>query len=69
MKLTKTEQQAVNELQALGKRWPKTLTLFARAGHLVILKPGGGRTYKTAEVERIQEIACDGGDPQEWDIA
>ena len=68
-RLTLEEREAVHALYTLLRKWPKTLTLFARAGKLVILKPGRGRTYDEAEVTRIPGVACDGGDPHGWDVA
>lgn len=69
MRLTAAEKHSVAALERLAKTWPKSLTLFARAGNMVVLKPGRGRTYDEAEVAHIRGIDCDGGDPQGWDVA
>ena len=68
--VTEEEQQAINDLQRLRKRWPKTLWLFSASGTLCVMRkgpdgnratlPGGGvdQAYIVATVG----IENDGGD-------
>jgi hypothetical protein len=67
MKLTREEIAIVSRLEDLNARWPKSLKLFSRAGKLVILKPGKGRTIRQATVAELPCIWNDGGDPNEND--
>lgn len=69
MKLNAKEKAALNELAALCERWPKSLKMFARAGKLVVLKTGNGRTIRQATVFENTKVPIDGGDPSENDLA
>lgn len=59
--LTKKEQQAISELKALAKRWPKTLTLFSWSSSLCVLKNDSDGCQ--AQIDSITGIPNDGGDP------
>lgn len=69
MKLTAKEKRALGELAKLCGRWPKSLKMFARAGKLVVLKPGNKRTIREAIVFENLSVPIDGGDPSENDLA
>lgn len=69
MKLTTKEKKALNELAKLCGIWPKSLKMFARAGKLIVLKPGNKRTVREATVFENLQIPIDGGDPSENDLA
>lgn len=73
--LTKEEQNAINSLKRLAKRWPKSLMLFSGSGELCVLDvnkcqdwPEGTPEYKAGGfnpdsiLDRIQGIPNDGGD-------
>lgn len=63
--LTVEEKQAINDLELLAKKWPKTLTLFSLAGNLIVLKiPKGHKegAFLQYEVADINGIPNDGGD-------
>ena len=69
--LTKEEQNAINTLNRLGQRWPKSLWLFSASGSLCVMRSGvDGRpveNYNGANdtdyiVDTIQGIPNDGGD-------
>jgi hypothetical protein len=75
MKLTKKERQAVEDLEALAERWPKTLGIFSD-GTLYVMKLDSKRHFimrsGTARLDhmdpdyvvaRISSIKTDGGDP------
>lgn len=61
--LTKKEQQAIDELRALAKRWPKTLKLFSWSGSLCVFKTDSDGCE--ADVAAISGIPNDGGDPDD----
>ena len=50
MKLTKNEQAAIDALEALAAKWPKTLWLFSADGSLNVMRcgPGGRRVVNRA---------------------
>lgn len=59
------ERRAIAALQRLGRRWPRSLKLFAAAGQLIVV-PNDGRDQPwpySYELDRIHGIPCDGGDP------
>lgn len=62
--LTTEEHRAINALQRLGKRWPKSLKLFSWSGSLVIFDADDdlSRANDTVLAE-IRGILNDGGDP------
>lgn len=66
IKLTKQERRAVASLQALAKRWPRTLQLFSWSGTLHVFKPGDGRTNAEASAA-IVDIPNGGGDPPAYE--
>lgn len=59
--LTKKEQQAIAELNALAKRWPKSLKLFSWSGALCVFKQDSDGC--DAVIEFIGGIPNGGGDP------
>lgn len=61
--LTKKEQQAIAELDALAKRWPKTLKIFSWSGSLCIFKAGADG--RDANIASISGIPNGGGDPDD----
>ncbi|MGE6114268.1 hypothetical protein ACLHZ0_21140 [Aeromonas salmonicida] len=61
--LTKKEQQAIDELRSLAKRWPKTLKLFSWSGALCVFKTDSDGC--AADVAAISGIPNDGGDPDD----
>lgn len=64
--LTPREAKAVAELQALAKRWPKTLKLFSWSGSLVIFDiehPSHGVSANDEVLATVHGIPNDGGDP------
>lgn len=61
--LTKKEQQAIAELEALAKRWPKSLKLFSWSGDLCIFKKDSDG--RDAHITSISGIRNDGGDPDD----
>lgn len=65
--LTDEERRAIIALQRVAEKWPKTLLLFSWSGSLGVYKPGDGRTFKEACVDRISGIPNDGGDPSQND--
>lgn len=71
-KLTKQEQEAINELKSLAANWPTSLWLFT-GGHdgvcVMKLKDDGERAVKSHGgmddnfiVEHIPHLLADGGD-------
>lgn len=72
MEITKEEQNAVNILKRLEKRWPETLWIYVTGNGIHILKCGkdGKHVYTEREgtpdldyeVEYITGIDNDGGD-------
>jgi hypothetical protein len=71
IELTKEEQNAINTLHRLAKRWPKSLWLFSCDGNLTVMRKTteGVRAEKRDgymdpdfAVDRVA-IECDGG---EW---
>ncbi len=71
--LTANERKAITGLQALAKRWPRSLTLFSWSGNLVVFKSDewaehcakGPANIGASDhiVARISGIPNDGGDP------
>lgn len=60
--LTYDERRAIQALQRLANRWPKTLMLFA-SGTLSVRKPESGKMYDDRyTVATIEGIPNDGGD-------
>lgn len=57
--LTKEEQNAINTLKRLEKRWPDSLWLFSANGTLLVMRKG-----KDGEQVHINDGACD----QEYQI-
>ena len=55
MEITKEEQNAINTLDRLAKRWPKTLWLFATGMSLHVMKCDKDGGHAT--------LPCDGMDP------
>lgn len=72
-KLTKREEKAIADLEALAKRWPGSLTLFSWSGSLVVFKTdewqgrnGAASEWRDANeyiVASVGGIPNDGGDP------
>lgn len=60
---TKKEQQAIAELEALAKRWPKSLKLFSWSSNLCIFKADSDG--RDAYIASISGIRNDGGDPDD----
>ena len=68
--LTKEEASAIDTLQRLGKRWPKSLWLFSASGSLYVMRKevGGRRHAPTVNRDSdfiaatIMGIENDGGD-------
>lgn len=77
MRLTKEEKMAVADLEALARRWPKTLGIFSDGTLIVMklderglfpMKPNRAsdrleRMDPTKIVAHIHGIKTDGGDP------
>lgn len=63
--LTPDEQNAVNTLNRLAKRWPKTIKLFSWSGTLVIFDADDtlSRPGDTELAVINRGIISDGGDP------
>lgn len=71
MEPTKEEQNAINTLNRLEKRWPKTLWLFATGNGIHVMRKGEngehvmgefGAPDIECELEYITGIDNDGGD-------
>lgn len=70
MEITKEEQNAINSLVRLGKRWPETLWLFAGSGGLNVMKKNGEGEKVTLSNDGVDpdymigliDIDSDGGD-------
>lgn len=69
--ITKEEQNAINTLNRLAKRWPESLWLFSVAGQLLVMRKGPdgehvqsetGSVCPDHEVAHIAGIDNDGGD-------
>jgi hypothetical protein len=71
--LTAKERKAIADLQALAKRWPRSLTLFSWSGSLYVFKSDewaarghsgpNGYDANDYEVAHVSGIPNDGGDP------
>lgn len=71
MEATKEEQNAINSLTRLGKRWPESLWIFATGNGMHILKKGENGEHVMDsqgvpdldyEVGYVTDIDHDGGD-------
>ena len=68
--LTKEEASAIDTLQRLGKRWPKSLWLFSASGSLYVMRKEADGGRHAPKVNRdsdfiaatIMGIENDGGD-------
>ncbi len=68
--MTKEEQNAINSLKRLAKRWPKSLELFSQSGSLEVRRAGWSDISEeySLELEKkyviciIHGIPNDGGD-------
>jgi len=60
--LTRDEENAINALKRLAKRWPQTLHLFSWSGSLVVMDASMVPSEK-AVFTTIVGIPNDGGDP------
>jgi hypothetical protein len=68
--LTKEEQNAINSLKRLAKRWPESLELFSQSGTLQVRRAGWNyvKSQWSEELEEeyiicsIYGITNDGGD-------
>lgn len=68
--LTKKEQNAINTLKRLGKRWPESLWLFSASGTLCVMRKKDGARVELPNwgvdqefvVTTIPGIENDGGD-------
>jgi hypothetical protein len=62
-KLTNAETAAVKALQRLGRKWPKTLMLFASGNTLQVRKPDSSGNYDVQKVVAfVDGFPNDGGD-------
>ena len=66
--LTKQEQNAINTLHRLAKRWPQTLMLMAGTGSLCVLfkedyLKGDAKLHRGECVIETIDIFAEGGDP------
>ncbi|WP_138476174.1 hypothetical protein [Dyadobacter bucti] len=61
----KAEQDAINSLKRLAKKWPQTLKLMSMAGLLYVIHSNNSYEFVNSggeNSEHIQGIPCDGGD-------
>lgn len=64
MKLSKQEHDAINDLKALGGRWPKSLWLFSASGTLhVMKKDSNNRVYHPLHISGSGPSSGGGVDP------
>jgi hypothetical protein len=66
---TAEEQRAIQALERLAKRWPRSLTLFNASGTLCVLhtdEHSESHPFGDAIVTTIWGIPNEGGDPDLW---
>lgn len=57
------ERRAVESLEKLAKKWPKSLSLFSNSGTLEVHKNGNSEPYTDdTYIDSILGISNDGGD-------
>lgn len=57
--LTAAERRAIRALQALARRWPRSLTLASMGGSLVVVRTGDGRFAEGDGLERLDAVVAD----------
>lgn len=62
--LTKQEQNIVNSLNRLGKKWPQHLILVSDSGALELRDLSNGTYEKKDTIANIYGIINDGGDTE-----